>query len=288
MVFDKIRKYGEMVMFSHTLFSLPFALISMFWAAKGFPAWTTFLWIIVALFGARNGANALNRVIDADIDRKNPRTAGRHIPKGEVKKSEALLVVIVCFAVMVFAAYMLNPLCLILSPAALAIFIFYSYTKRFTWLCHFVLGVACGGAPVGAWIAVTGKIEILPIALGAAVTFWIAGFDIIYATQDYDFDRENNLFSVPAVFGIKNSLIISAFFHVLSVLILIWIKFQLDLSAIYTAGIVVISILLISEHIIVSPKNLKTMKIASYSINQIVSVVFFIFSFADVLIRWII
>ena len=271
-------------MFSHTLFSLPFALIGMIWAAQGLPPAVTILWILIALIGARNGANALNRIIDMDFDKKNPRTANRHMPKGEVKNYEAWGIVLLCFSIFILAAYMLNPLCFMLSPVALFLFIIYSYTKRFTWLCHLVLGITCGGAPVGAWLAVTGEFALAPIVLGAVVTLWIAGFDIIYATQDIEFDRKIGLFSIPAKFGLKGSLYISSFFHFIMILLLISLYFIMQTGWIYLLGIFSSSILLTLEHYIVSPSNEKTMKIASYNINKVVSVLIFVLTVLDFII----
>ncbi|MTK13598.1 MAG: 4-hydroxybenzoate octaprenyltransferase, partial [Clostridiaceae bacterium] len=253
MALNKIKTYGELVMFSHTLFSLPFALIGMIWAAKGLPSLETIFWILVALTGARNGANALNRWVDKDIDKKNPRTAGRHMPKGLVNSYEVWGVVVVCFGIFLFAAYKLNPLCFKLTPIALLLFFIYSYTKRFTWACHIVLGVACAGAPVGAWFAVTGKFDFIPFILGAVVALWVAGFDIIYGTQDINFDRENGLFSIPAVFGLKGALIISAVFHFVMIILLIALYYILNLTWIYLIGICISVILLTIEHYIVSP-----------------------------------
>lgn len=183
---------------------------------------------------------------------------------------------------MEISAYMLNPLCLYLSPLAIAIFVIYSYTKRFTWLCHIILGIACGGAPVGAWIAVKGTIDIVPILLGAVVTAWVGGFDIIYATQDYNFDKENKLHSIPVFFGIKGSLIISSLMHIFSIGILFLLYYIMNMGIFYLIGLIIISILLFIEHKMVSPKDLKSMKIASYSINQIVSVLFLIFTSIDI------
>lgn len=281
MVLKKLKSYGELVMFSHTLFSLPFALIAMIWAAEGLPSGNTIFWILIALIGARNGANALNRIVDKDFDKKNPRTANRHLPKGEVKDYEVLGIVLLCFSIFILAAYMLNPLCFMLSPVALFLFIIYSYTKRFTWLCHIVLGITCAGAPVGAWLAVTGKFALTPIILGAVVTLWIAGFDIIYATQDIEFDRKIGLFSIPAKFGLKGALFISTVFHFIVILLLISLYFIMNLGLIYLFGIFISAILLGIEHYIVSPSNEKKMKIASYNINQIVSVLIFIFTMLD-------
>lgn len=281
MVFNKLRQYAEMVMFSHTLFSLPFGLMAMLWAADGLPSFRVVFWILVALFGARNGANALNRLIDKDIDATNPRTVSRHLPRGQVKPYEAAAVAAVCFALMVWAAYELNPLCFMLSPVAILLFVLYSYTKRFTWACHIILGIACGGAPVGAWMAVTGSIGWPSLVLGAVVMLWVAGFDVIYATQDVDFDKDFGLFSIPVKFGIKNALLISTVFHIIALVLLLYLFFLLELDWLYLIGITLAAILIFIEHRIVSPDHLEEVKIASYSINQIVSVVLFIFTAAD-------
>ena len=284
MVLEKIKKYGEVVMFSHTLFSLPFALIGMVWAAGGLPSFDTVFWILIALVGARNGANALNRIVDKDIDKKNPRTANRHLPKGIVKEYEVWGIVVLCFSIFILAAYKLNTLCFLLSPVALFLFIIYSYTKRFTWACHVVLGIACGGAPVGAWLAVTGKFALAPLILGAVVMLWVAGFDIIYGTQDIDFDRASGLFSIPARFGLKGALYISRMFHFMMIILLISLYFVMNRGWIYLVGISISAILLVLEHYMVSPANEKKMKIASYNINQVVSVLIFIFTMIDALI----
>lgn len=285
MVLNKLRTYGELVMFSHTIFSLPFALIGMMWAAQGLPSLKTVFWIIVALAGARNGANALNRLVDRDIDKKNPRTAGRHMPRGIVKCYEVWGIVLFCFGIFVFAAYKLNTLCFMLTPIALILFIIYSYTKRFTWVCHMVLGTACAGAPVGAWLAVTGKLAFPPFVLGGVVALWVAGFDIIYATQDIKFDRENGLFSIPAVFGLNGALIISGALHFLMVALLILLYFIMDLSWIYLTGVFLSAILLAAEHYKISPSNERKMKIASYNINQIISPLILLFTVLDLFLN---
>lgn len=285
MAFKKLKTYSELVMFSHTLFSLPFAAISMMWAAKGLPSVRVILWIIVAFVGARTGANALNRLIDKDIDAKNPRTAGRHLPKGIVKNYEVIMLSIISFTLMAIAAFELNPLCVKLLPLAIIIFIFYSYTKRFTYLCHIILGIACGGAPVGAWIAVTGKIGWPSIVLGAVVMFWVAGFDIIYGSQDYDFDKKEGLFSIPVRFGIKHALEISSLFHIIAILLLIYLYFIMNMGFLYLVGVAIDAILLYIEHKIVSPNNLSNVKIASYNINEVVSVILFLFTAADIFLR---
>ena len=284
-LFKKINDYGVLVMFSHTIFSLSFALISMLLAGKGNLNFMLIFWIIVAFMGARTGANAINRVIDAEIDKRNPRTATRQIPQGLMKKGEVILFSIICFLIMVFAAWKINLLCFVLSPIALFLMIIYSYTKRFTYLCHLVLGVTSAAAPVGAWLAVTGKISLIPLAMGAANTLWVAGFDIIYGAQDYDFDVKNGINSIPARFGVKNGLLISRAFHILALLFLIVVGLlSKELGIIYYIGLLIISILFIVQHKLVSPDNLKNVKIASYNVNQVISIVFLIFGLVDALI----
>lgn len=282
---EKIHDYGILVMFSHTIFSLSFALISMLLASKGLPSLYTIFWILVAFMGARTGANAINRVIDAEIDAKNPRTATRQLPQGLLRKKEVIIFSAICFLVMVIAAAMLNPLCLLLSPIGLFLMIIYSYTKRFTWACHLVLGITSAAAPVGAWLAVTGKLSWLPLFMGAANTLWVAGFDIIYGSQDYDFDTKNGIHSIPAKFGVKNALHIAAFFHFIALGLLVVVGvLSAELGLIYFIGLTIISVLFIIEHKIVSPDNLSNVKVASYSINQLVSIIFLICGVMDALL----
>lgn len=279
---NRLIKYGEVVMFSHTLFSLPFALIALFLASDGVPDIEVFLWSMLALISGRNGANAINRVIDKEIDKKNPRTANRHIPKGDIKSIEIIMLTIFCFVVFEVSAYMLNTLCFVLSPLALLLFIAYSYTKRYTWLCHIILGITCAGAPVGAWIAVTGQFALTPFIIGGIVALWVAGFDIIYGTQDIKFDRENGIYSIPARFGFRNSLYISRFFHFVMIILLLTLYIIENLGTVYIIGIVLASILLVIEHYIVDPSNKKKMNLASYNINQIVSMLILIFTLFDI------
>ena len=284
-IYNKIKDYGKLVMFSHTIFSLGFALVSMLLAAQGFPKFSTLFWILICFLGARTGANAINRVIDAEIDAKNPRTANRQVPKGEMKKKEIVIFTSICFLIMLFGAYKLNLICLILSPIALFLMIIYSYCKRFTFLCHVVLGVACACAPVGAWLAITGKLSLIPLVMGAANTLWVAGFDIIYGSQDYEFDKANNLHSMAVQFGVKNALRIAMLFHVLTVMFLIALGLLSgELGIIYYVGVIIISILLAIQYKIVSPTNLTNVNIASYSINQLVSLTFLAFGLLDIII----
>jgi len=278
---ERLQAYGKLVMFSHTIFSLPFGLISMIWAAEGIPSVRVFIYIIIALIAARNGANAFNRIADLRIDAKNTRTANRPLSTGKVKLTEAWVITVLCFAVLTICAWRLNMLCLMLLPLALFIFIFYSYTKRFTWLCHFILGLACGGAPVGAWAAVTGSLELLPFALGGAVCFWVAGFDIIYATQDIEFDRREGLHSIPAHFGMNIALWIARLSHAAAVGCLIFICLLKSPGILYLTGVAVVAVLLSIEHLSIRPKNPKKMNFVTYNMNQIVSVTFFLFVMLD-------
>lgn len=281
---NRLRTYGELVMFSHTLFSLPFALMAMFLAAEGVPAGRLVFWIMVCLFAGRNGANALNRYVDAEFDAKNPRTRGRHIPAGLVRKREALYITAACYAVFVFGAYNINSLCFWLSPVALALFTLYSYTKRFTWACHVILGITCAGAPVGAWLAVRGGFGLVPFALAAVVSLWVAGFDIIYGTQDIDFDRQTGLYSIPARFGYRGALWISRAMHFVMWLILLGLYFITPWSGFYLAGVLGSGVLLVIEHVLVDPKSRFKMNIASYHINQVISVLLLLTSTIDVFI----
>ena len=279
----KARQYGTLVMFSHTIFSLSFGLIAMLLAAGGKLPWVKLLWILLALFAARTGANGLNRVIDAEIDARNPRTATRQLPKGELKKGEALAFSVVCFAVFVVAAAQLNRLCLYLTPVALVLMVGYSYTKRFTWLCHLVLGFTTACAPVGAWLAVTGSFSWPALFMGGANLLWVAGFDVIYGAQDYDFDVANGIHSMPARFGVDVALKLSSLMHLGAVACLAAVGLLLPtLSVIYWAGLVIIAALLIAEHRIVAPGKLEHAKIAAYGVNQIVSVVFLLAGLLDV------
>jgi 4-hydroxybenzoate polyprenyltransferase len=202
-----------MIKVEHTLFALPFAFMGMLLAARGWPPWRTVGWIVVAMVGARSAAMGWNRLVDRRIDAANPRTAGRALPAGAVSPGFVAGFVAASAALMVVAAWRLNPLALALSPVALAVLLLYSYTKRFTWASHLVLGLALAGAPLGAWIAVRGDVAAPPLALAGAVLLWVAGFDILYALQDLDFDRRAGLFSVPARFGVRGALWLSALLH---------------------------------------------------------------------------
>lgn len=282
-------------MFSHTLFSLPFALMTMFIASNGLPKTNIILYSLLALVAARTGANAFNRYADRYIDAINPRTANRHIPSGRLKNFDALLVTIISYLIYFFAAYNINTLCFYFSIFPIIIFTIYPYTKRYTYLCHLILGVACSLAVLGAWMAVKGELfflyfneqtktldfislNIIPIIIFIAVALWNAGFDTIYGTQDIEFDRKNNIYSIPAKFGFKKALIIARIFHFIMILLLSSLVLFTNLSYIYLLGLLFSSLFLLLEHKIVRPNNPFLMKLASYKLNQIISLTIFVFS----------
>jgi len=292
-MFKKIKDYAILVMFEHTIFSLAFALVAMvlavdiwgmFWGEGRAELIRIGVLALVCLIAGRTGANAINRVIDAEIDLQNPRTAVRQIPQKLMSKKEATLFSVACFALMVVSAWLISPLTGWLSPVALFFLVSYSYTKRFTWLCHVYLGFTCAIAPMGAWIALTGRMfDLLPILLVVAQTTWVAGFDIIYASLDYDFDTSHGIHSVPARFGISRALDISAVLHVVSVGVLLAVGFLApQLGAIYFMGVGLIGALLCYEHIIISPTQLSKVKLSAYGINQVVSLVLMMFTVVDV------
>lgn len=278
-----LRTTLEMIKFSHTLFALPFALLSAFLAARGWPGAGTLLRILLAMIGARSAAMAHNRLADRRIDAANPRTAARALPSGALSVAFVRIFLAASVALFLAAAASLNRLTLILSPVALALLLTYSYTKRFTVLSHLVLGLCLALAPVGAWIAVRGSIEALPILLGLAVLFWTAGFDVIYSLQDEGFDRRSGLKSLPARFGARRALAVSALFHVLmgGLLVAVW-----RLSGggwIFLAGVLATLAALVYQHAIVKPSDLSRVNAAFFTANGFVSVVLAVCGIAEIL-----
>ena len=283
--FAKLGLIFRDIKLAHSLFALPFALLAAFLAANGFPSLGKFFWILVAMVGARSGAMAMNRLADASFDARNPRTAARAIPSGKLRKAEMAAFIIVSFALLVLAAAMLNRLCLYLSPVAIAWMCFYSLTKRFTALSHFVLGMSLAIAPMGAWLAIKGGFELSPFFISAAVLLWVAGFDILYSIQDIDIDKREGLHSIPRVFSVRASLWISRGLHFLSVLLLTGPYFLLHLGPVYLAGLFVAAALFIWEHHLVKPDDLSKLNIAFFNMNGWISVTFFIFGAIDILVR---
>ena len=283
----KLTALLEMIKFSHTIFAFPFALMGVVLAslASGTaPTIGQVFWICLAMVGARTGAMGLNRIIDARIDADNPRTSERHLPAGTVAMGEAWLLVIGAFALLLLAAWMLNPLCLKLSPVAIFFLVLYSFCKRFTAMAHVVLGICLAIAPVGAWIALRGDIGWPVIVLGLAVLFWVAGFDIFYALQDYEFDRDKGLFSIPSRFGVERSFLIARLFHVAMVCLLLLLFFSNGLGFIYLIGVAVVTGLLIYEHMLVRPDDLSRLDAAFFNMNGYISVTIFLFTLVDALI----
>lgn len=274
----------EMIKFSHTVFALPFALTGMVLAARGLPDLGTVFWILVAMLGARTAAMAWNRVADAQIDARNPRTADRHLPRGIVRPVEAWLLVAGGAALLLLAAWALNPLCLRLSPLALAVIALYPYAKRFTWLCHYLLGLALAAAPLGAWIAVRGSWSWRIVPLGLAVLVWVAGFDILYALQDLEFDRTQGLHSVPQRLGAGRALRLAARLHLLVVLLLVAQIPLFGLGVWYGLGVLAVAGLLLYEHALVTPYDLSRLDAAFFSMNGTISVIVFGATFLDLLL----
>ena len=284
---EKITTLLEMIKFSHTVFAFPFALMGVVLAslASGRPPGIgQVFWICVAMVGARTAAMGLNRLIDARIDAENPRTAERHIPAGKVSLAEAVLFVLVALVIFFFAAWMLNPLCFKLAPLVVGFFVLYAYCKRFTHLAHVVLGICLAAAPLGAWIALRGDLGWPVISLALAVLFWVAGFDIFYALQDYDFDVAHGLHSVPSRLGKAKSFLLVRIFHGLMLLFLLLVMPGSGLGWIYFAGVVVVAALLTYEHLLVKPDDLTRLDAAFFNMNGYISVTIFAFTLVDALI----
>jgi 4-hydroxybenzoate polyprenyltransferase len=282
----QVSKFGRMIKFEHTLFALPFALAAAAIAARGHGLSLARLGgIVVAMAGARTAAMGFNRIVDRHIDAQNPRTAKREIPAGAISLRAAWALTLVATGVFVAAAAALGPLCLALSPIALFFLYGYSFTKRFTALCHLFLGLAIASGPAGAWIAVRGDFGWVPGLLMIAVGAWIAGFDILYALADRDFDRQAGLHSVPALFGVGGSLVLSALLHLVTAGALLALASVAHLGAPYLVGVAVVIALLAYEHAIVRPSDLSRLDVAFFNLNGYVSVAFFVATLVDTLAR---
>ncbi|MBP1934267.1 UbiA-like polyprenyltransferase [Ammoniphilus resinae] len=286
---NAVMKFGRLVKFEHTIFALPYAYLGMILASyemnESLPSFWVFFWVTLAMAGARSAAMTLNRLIDRAIDARNPRTKNREIPAGVVSVKEAVVFAVLSLAVLMVSAWMLNELCFILLPIAMLFLVGYSYAKRFTWTCHFILGITDALAAVGGWIAVTGEFHPAAWILGAIVAVWIAGFDIIYACQDTKFDQENGLHSVPARFGIRNALQMAKVLHILTILLFVSLPLFIDLGWLYYLGVVVIAVLLIMEHRLVRPDDMSKIDVAFFTINSYIASVAFVFTFANVLMN---
>jgi 4-hydroxybenzoate polyprenyltransferase len=284
-VLHNLRTTLEMIKWEHSVFALPFALCGAMLAAGGWPTAWQLTWIIVAMVAARSAAMAFNRLADAQIDAVNPRTRTRALPAGTLSRGFVGAFVTVGCLLFVLAASQLNRLTLLLSPVALAIVLLYSYTKRFTRWSHLVLGFALGVAPAAAWIAVRGSLDSRILLLTAAVTFWVGGFDVLYACQDYDFDLRNSLHSLPRYLGIGRSLLLARLFHAAMILLLVALVLSFHLAALGLLGVAVVGLLLAYEHSLVSRHDLSRLNAAFFTMNGVISVVFFLFVAADLLWR---
>ncbi len=286
----KLKLYSEFVVLKHTVFAVPFAYLGAFLASGGVPELRILLWVGLAFLGARSAAMALNNLVDKDIDGRNPRTADRELPSRKIAMKEVWAIIIISYFLLFFSSYQLNWLCFLLAPIIPITSIVYPYLKRFSPVSHFMLGLNLGYAPVGGWLAVTGKInypfgnpEFAMLFLLLAVTFWVGGFDIIYSLLDYDFDKKEGLFSVPTFFGVKKALLFSFASHILMLALLVGLMFVLNLGVVFKAGLVVIAALILFEHTLVKADNFMSIPVAFFNVNAAVSLSMLAFTVADVL-----
>lgn len=272
----KIAILLEMIKFEHTVFAMPFALSGAFLAKRGVPEWQTFLWVMVAMAGARTAAMGFNRIVDRKFDQVNPRTADRALPAGEVQVWEAWTMVMLATALFFLACYNLNRLTLFIAPFALALTFVYSLTKRFTWLCHVVLGIALAFSPLGGWVAVRGSLDGFPYVLSLAVLFWVAGFDTVYACLDADFDRQAGLFSLPARFGRNQAFRLAVFFHLLAFLLFLATGILQQLNFFYYLGLALTACALFYQHLVINPKDLSRIQLSFFTMNGLISLTLFV------------
>ena len=284
-VLHNLRVTLEMIKWEHSIFALPFALCGAMLAAGGLPSSHQLLWIVVAMVAARSAAMAFNRLADASIDAANPRTSTRALPAGHLTPAFVTIFVVVSSAIFMVAAAQLNRLALWLSPLALAVLLLYSYTKRFTRWSHLVLGFALGMAPSAAWIAVRGSLDPRILLLTAAVTFWVGGFDVLYACQDFDFDRKTGLHSIPRHMGIPRALWVARVFHIIMLALLIALLWSFGLGKLAIVGVAVVAVLLAYEHSLLSADDLSKLNAAFFTLNGVISVLFFVFVGGDLLLR---
>lgn len=275
-MFAKIKILLDMIKFEHTVFALPFALMGAFLAQGGVPGAGKFFWVVMAMIGARTAAMGFNRIVDREIDRRNERTAGRALPAGTVSLIEAWAMVLLATVLFFYACYSLNRLTLSLSPFMLLLTFFYSLTKRFTWLCHVVLGIALALSPLGGWVAVRGTLYDYPVFLSLAVLCWVAGFDTIYACLDYEFDRKAGLYSIPSRFGKENAFRFAVGLHALAFILFIATGFMLELNYFYYIGIIFTGFALFYQHFVVNPKDLSRIQLSFFTMNGLISFALFV------------
>jgi 4-hydroxybenzoate polyprenyltransferase len=285
----KLKIFLEMIKFEHTIFALPFAYMGAVLGSviysNTLPSWADIMWITLAMIGARTAGMALNRVIDRTIDALNPRTSNRALPAGLMKTTEAWVFIILSFGLLLLATSQLDPLAMKLLPIAVIMLVGYSYMKRITWLCHLFLGLTNGLAALGGWVAVTGQVNMAGYIFYVTVALWIAGFDILYACQDTEFDRDEKLHSIPSRFGIRTSLRIAKSFHILTGAGMLALLLLTDLSWWYAAGMLIAYAILFYEHRLVSPTDLSKLNTAFFTMNGILAVIVFLFTFIDVVVQ---
>lgn len=287
----RLKLYSDFVVIKHSLFAIPFAYLGAFLASRGIPGLRILFWVGLAFIGARSAAMALNNLIDRDIDAKNPRTANRELPAGKITLREVWGIILVSYFLLFYSSYRLNPLCLILAPIIPVTSVVYPYLKRLFPVSHYVLGLNLAYAPVGGWLAVTGVFnipfgapEIAMLLLLFAVTFWVGGFDLIYSLQDIDFDKKEGLYSIPSVFGVKNTLLMSFASHILMLGLLVGLMFVLKLGIIFKVGLVIIAALIWYEHTLVKEDNFTNVPVAFFNVNAAVSLSLLFFTVMDVLV----
>jgi 4-hydroxybenzoate polyprenyltransferase len=289
---NEVLSYFSLVKFAHTIFAMPFALIGFFYGLKVMnfeinrPWWVLLLFVILCMVFARSAAMGFNRYLDAELDAKNPRTLIREIPKGIITRRNAMIFVIFNCVAFIITTYFINALCFALSPIALFVILFYSYTKRFTAMSHFVLGLGLSLSPIGAYIAVTGQFALVPVLFSFSVLFWVSGFDIIYALQDEEFDKENKLFSIPSWLGTVNALFVSEYLHLLSCASVFMAGVLGHFSWFYWAGVAAFAFFLVYQHQLIKPKDLSKVDKAFFSSNGIASVAFCAFVLLDIFIKY--
>lgn len=282
-LFSRIKIFLEMIKFAHTVFALPFAFTGALLAARGLPTFYQTFWIVMAMVGARTAAMGLNRIIDAEIDAKNPRTSNRAIPAGLIGKGTVFLFVFLGLLLMFYAAHRLNPLCLYLAPLILFFLVLYSYCKRFTALSHIVLGICIAFAPLGAWVAIQGKVGLPAVLLAGGVVFWLAGFDTLYALQDLEFDRSHGLHSIPVRLGVTGSLWAARIFHLLMMGFLAALYATMNLGPFYLTGLGITAALIFYEHWLLRNGDLKKLDMAFFNMNGYISITICVFTLIDVL-----
>lgn len=277
----QIKVIFELIKFQHTIFALPFALMAMLVCADGWPCFWVIFWILTAMVSARSSAMAFNRVVDLRFDALNPRTQNRPLVRGKISVKSVWFFMVTTAIIFIISARMLNNLAFYLSPVALAILYFYSFTKRWTWLTHIFLGLSLAIAPVGVWVAIKSEIALAPLVLGSAVLFWVAGFDIIYATLDFEFDKTYGLQSMVVRFGIPKALLISRLMHLFMVSLLLWFGVLAQLGLLFFIGVFMVSLMLLYEHSLVKPADLSRVNIAFFNVNGLVSVFLFVMTWID-------